>query len=89
MTTVYLIPAILQDEGFDAIPPYIRDAIKICQVFFVENERTTRRYFKQLWKEMIIDDYEWVNMTESSVAADIFRKKIKEGKNIGIVSEAE
>jgi len=88
MTTVYLIPAILQDEGFDAIPPYIRDAIKICQVFFVENERTTRRYFKQLWKEMIIDDYEWVNMTESVIAADTFRKKIKEGKNIGIVSEA-
>lgn len=88
MTTVYLIPAILQEEGLEAIPPYIKDAIKICQVFFVENERTTRRYFKQLWKEMIIDEYEWVNMTESSVAADTFRKKIKEGKNIGIVSEA-
>ena len=37
---------------------------------------------------MIIDEYEWVNMTESVIAADTFRKKIKEGKNIGIVSEA-
>lgn len=88
MTTVYLIPAILQEEGLPAIPAYIKDVIKECHVFFVENERTTRRYFKQLWKEMVIDNYEWVNMTETETAVVIFRKKIKEGKNIGIVSEA-
>ena len=88
MATVYLIPAILQEEGLPAIPAYIKDVIKECHVFFVENERTTRRYFKQLWKEMVIDDYEWVNMTETETATVIFRKKIKEGKNIGIVSEA-
>ena len=88
MATVYLIPAILQEEGLPAIPAYIKDVIKECHVFFVENERTTRRYFKQLWKEMVIDNYEWVNMTETETAAVIFRKKIQEGKNIGIVSEA-
>lgn len=88
MATVYLIPAILQEEGLPAIPAYIKDVIKECHVFFVENERTTRRYFKQLWKEMVIDNYEWVNMTETEAATVIFRKKIKEGKNIGIVSEA-
>lgn len=88
MTTVYLIPAILQEEGLPAIPAYIKDVIKECHVFFVENERTTRRYFKQLWKEMVIDNYEWINITETETAAVIFRKKIKEGKNIGIVSEA-
>ena len=54
MATVYLIPSLLSEEGLDAIPPYILDAIKNSQIFFVENERTTRRYFKQLWKEMII-----------------------------------
>ena len=94
MPTVYLIPSLLAEEGLAAIPLYIIDAIKNCQVFFAENERTTRRYFKQLWKtclpgqEIVIDDYEWVNITETAVAADSFRKKIKEGKNIGIVSEA-
>ena len=76
MATVYLIPAILQEEGLPAIPAYIKDAIKECHVFFVENERTTRRYFKQLWKEMVIDDYEWVNMTETETAAVVFRKKL-------------
>ena len=88
MSTVYLIPSLLAEEGLEAIPPYIIDAIKKCQVFFVENERTTRRFFKQLWKEMVIDDYEWINITEKVIAADSFRKKLKEGKNIGIVSEA-
>jgi 16S rRNA (cytidine1402-2'-O)-methyltransferase len=88
MSTVYLIPSLLAEEGLDAFPPYIIEAIKNCQVFFVENERTTRRYFKQVWKEMVIDEYEWVNMTDASQVSDIFKKMIKEGKNIGIISEA-
>ncbi len=94
MPTVYLIPSLLSEEGAAVIPPYITDTIKNCQVFFVENERTTRRYFKQLWnallpgQEIIIDDYEWVNMTDASKVTGIFKKFLKEEKNIGIVSEA-
>lgn len=86
MSTVYLIPSLLAEEGFDAIPPYIVKAIKDCQIFFVENERTTRRYFKQIWKEMVIDEYEWHVISEKT--ADTFKQKLKEGKNIGIISEA-
>ncbi len=86
--TVYLIPSLLDDRGINAIPPYITEAIKSCRVFFVENERTARRYLKKLWKEMVIDDYEWYTMSDNSGLPDIFRKKLKEGKNIGIISEA-
>jgi 16S rRNA (cytidine1402-2'-O)-methyltransferase len=85
---VYLIPSLLQEEALDAIPSYIIDTIKSCRVFFVENERTTRRYFKQLWKEMVIDDYEWYVIADTPEAINKFKQKIKEGKNIGIVSEA-
>ena len=88
MATVYLIPSLLQEEGLDAIPPYIIHAIKECRVFFVENERTTRRYFKQLWPEMVIDDFEWYTVSDNSQLSDTFRKKLKENKTIGIVSEA-
>lgn len=94
MATIYLIPSLLQEEGLEAIPSYITDAIKECTVFFVENERTTRRYFKKLWKaclpgqEMIIDDYEWYNMSDTPELPDIFKKKLKENKTIGIISEA-
>jgi len=92
MATIYLIPSLLAEEGFDAIPPYITDAIKNCQVFFAENERTTRRYFKQLWKtnlpgqEIVINDFEWHVIADDS--SETFRQKIRENKTIGIISEA-
>jgi 16S rRNA (cytidine1402-2'-O)-methyltransferase len=88
MSTVYLIPSLLNEDGLDAIPPYIITAIKDCRVFFAENERTTRRFFKLLWKEMVIDNYEWYNMDDANAAAQSFKKSIKEKKNIGIISEA-
>jgi len=88
MPTVYLIPSLLHEEGIAAIPNYIIDAVKNCQVFFVENERTARRYLKQLWKDMVIDNYEWFNMSDESKMTEAFKQKIKEGKNIGIISEA-
>lgn len=88
MATVYLIPSLLHEEGMESIPPYILNVIKECQTFFVENERTTRRYFKKLWPEMAIDNFEWYNVTDSSGVSDTFKKKIKENKNIGIISEA-
>jgi 16S rRNA (cytidine1402-2'-O)-methyltransferase len=86
MAKVYLIPTFLEEEANETIPSYVIEAIKECQVFFVENERTTRRYFKQRWKEMVIDAYEWHVI--SSGTESMFRQKIKEGKTIGIVSEA-
>jgi 16S rRNA (cytidine1402-2'-O)-methyltransferase len=86
---VYLIPSLLDEDGIDAIPPYIINAVKSCGVFFVENERTARRYLKQLWKEMVIDDYEWfsIHKAEEEVLP-VFKERLKEGKNIGIISEA-
>jgi 16S rRNA (cytidine1402-2'-O)-methyltransferase len=88
MPTVYLIPSLLHEEGINAIPYYIIDAVKNCQVFFVENERTARRYLKKLWKEIVIDNYEWYTVSDTSQVSDTFKQKIKEGKNIGIISEA-
>jgi len=86
--TVYLIPSLLHEDGLQAIPAYITDTVKKCNVFFVENERTARRFLKQLWREMVIDNYEWFVVTEKEVPTDSFKQKIKEGKTIGIISEA-
>jgi 16S rRNA (cytidine1402-2'-O)-methyltransferase len=63
------------------------EAIKECKVFFVENERTTRRYFKKCWKEMIIDQYEWHTIGEPTTAS-AFLKALQSNDVIGIVSEA-
>jgi 16S rRNA (cytidine1402-2'-O)-methyltransferase len=87
--TVYLIPTFLHEDALHVLPAYLTDAIKECQVFFVENDKTTRRFFKKLWKEMVIDNYQWhiIHKAEDEVKA-AFIKALKEGKNIGIVSEA-
>ncbi len=86
---IYLIPSLLDENGLHTIAPYITDAIKNCQVFFVENERTSRRFLKQLWKEIIIDNYDWFTIHKAEEQAlDNFKQKVKEGKTIGIISEA-
>jgi 16S rRNA (cytidine1402-2'-O)-methyltransferase len=86
---IYLIPTVLSEGQTDCLPSYILDAVKNCSAFFVENERTARRFLKLLWKEMVIDDYEWFNMKEvNNEITSSFKQKIKEEKNIGIISEA-
>lgn len=89
MAIVYLIPAPLDDENLQVIPSYVSDAVKDCQAFFTENERTARRFLKKIWKEMVIDEYEWftIHKAEQEVQ-DAFRKLLQQGKNIGILSEA-
>jgi len=86
---VYLIPSVLDEAATQTIPAYIMNAVKDCQVFFVENERTARRFLKSMDKEIVIDNYEWfpIHKVEEEQKT-IFSNKIKEGKNIGIISEA-
>lgn len=88
---VYLIPTVLQDDeqAFQVLPPYILEAIKSCDVYFAENIKTTRRYFKKWWKEMIIDNYGWhaIHKMEDRTVQE-FKSLLQAGKNIGIISEA-
>ncbi len=86
---VLLIPTFLDEGNLEVLPAYILDAVKSCQVFFVENERSARRYLKQLWKEMIIDNYEWhtIHKAEDELR-DRFKKLLQRGTTIGILSEA-
>lgn len=86
---VYLVPTVLAEGETACLPAYLLEAVRQCTVLFVENERTARRYLKLLSKEIVIDDYEWYNMKEfTEDVATAFRKKVSEGKIIGIISEA-
>lgn len=86
---LYLIPTVLHDDALETIPAYILDAVKDCSVFFVENDKTARRFLKKLWREMVIDDYQWyiIHKAEESVKRS-FVQLLQSGKNIGIISEA-
>jgi 16S rRNA (cytidine1402-2'-O)-methyltransferase len=89
--TIYLIPVFLYDDetALQCLPAYIIDTVKKCSVFYVENERTARRFLKKVFKEINIDDYEWhtINKTENEVLNN-FKKDVSQQKIIGIMSEA-
>src|SRR5688500_10941999 len=88
-SSVYLIPTVLYEGVTNCLPAYILEAIRNCNVLFVENERTARRFLKLLSKDLVIDSFEWFNMQEVTAETETaFRQKIKENKNIGIISEA-
>ena len=89
MSTVYVIPSVLAENATATIPLYIIDAVKDCTVFFVENERTSRRFLKLIWKDIVIDDYRWVviHKAETSVKNQMMQF-VEKGINVGIISEA-
>jgi 16S rRNA (cytidine1402-2'-O)-methyltransferase len=88
-SNVYLIPCVLDESATQTIPLYIIDAVKDCQVIFAENERSARRFLKSIDKQIVIDGFEWftIHKAEEEQKA-IFIQKIKEEKNIAIISEA-
>lgn len=86
---IYLVPSFLSENSIETIPDYVITAVKNCQAIFAENERTARRFLKTIDKEIIIDNFEWhtIHKAEEEQIA-VFKQKIKEGKNIAIISEA-
>ena len=86
---VILIPTVLHEDAIDSIPPYVIEQAKLCNAYFVENEKTARRYLKKYWREMVIDNYQWrtIHKAEDNVVSE-FLQLLAQGKNIGIISEA-
>lgn len=89
MSTIYLIPTVLDEMATHTIPHYIIDAVKDCKVIFAENERTARRFLKSICKEIVIDDYEWFTIHKAEEEQKRqFKQAILDKKNIAIISEA-
>jgi 16S rRNA (cytidine1402-2'-O)-methyltransferase len=86
---VYLVPSFLSENALETIPDYVIASVKNCSVIFAENERTARRFLKAMDTEIVIDNFEWHAIHKAEAEQiNIFKQKIKEGKNIGIISEA-
>lgn len=89
MSNVYLIPTVLAPDGLQTIPAYVLEAVKQCRVIFAENERTARRFLKELDRSIVIDDFEWFTIHKAEEEQlQQFQKKVAEKKNIAIISEA-
>lgn len=86
---IYLIPNLLDEAATGSIPPYVLEAVKNCSVIFAEDERTARRFLKKLDKAIVIDEFEWFTISKNDTGHEShFRQKIREKKNIAIISEA-
>jgi 16S rRNA (cytidine1402-2'-O)-methyltransferase len=86
---VYLIPTVLSPDTLHTIPPYVTAAIQRITVFFVENERTARRYMRALDRTINIDGMQLLLM-DSHNPPDITlaKKTLLAGQDIGVISEA-
>lgn len=87
--TIYLIPCVLAEDAAETIPTYVINAVKNCQIIYAENERTARRFFKMMDKNIVIDEYEWHTIQKiEEEQLPQFIAHIKTNKNIAIISEA-
>jgi 16S rRNA (cytidine1402-2'-O)-methyltransferase len=86
---VYLIPTVLSPDALETIPAYITSTVLRISVFFVENERTARRYLKALDRSINIDSLRLLLMNEHQPPDTALAKQLLlSGKDIGIMSEA-
>lgn len=86
---VYLVPTVLSPDALFSIPAYVTAIVQRLSFFYVENERTARRYLKALDRNINIDALQLLIMNENQPPdVAIGRKLLLEGKDIGILSEA-
>ena len=84
---VFLIPCPIAEDALDTLSPSILISVKQCKTFFVEDERSARRFLKKIWREMVIDDYQWF-LIKSKDSVTQFKTALNENRVIGIISEA-
>jgi 16S rRNA (cytidine1402-2'-O)-methyltransferase len=87
--TLYLIPALLSPGTAYVLAPYIRETAASVRHFFVENERSARRFLKMLDKEISIDalSFRLVNAHHPPDTRQL-GLWLREPCDVGIISEA-
>lgn len=85
----YIIPSLLSPEGSDTLPAYITPIVRRLRYFFVENERTARRFLKSLDRTLDIDAIRFsVVDTHHAPEVPLLKSWLKEGREVGLLSEA-
>lgn len=91
-TALYLIPVPLGETPVgQVLPAYNAEIIRNISVFIVENVRSARRFLKKTDKNINIDDIEFYELNEHTNKNSIgnyLDPIIKEGKPMGVISEA-
>ena len=86
---IHLIPSVISEDGYDSIPPSVHAAVRSCSAFFVESERSARRYLKRIWPGMVVDDLQWHTMDpDDPTLQGTLKAHLEAGRQVGIVSDA-
>jgi len=88
---LYVIPNVISDDTQnEVIPNQVKEAIKKCDIFFVENLRTARRYISSLKLGLVIEDLRFEVVDKKTTFEECFDliQPIIEGKIGGIISES-
>lgn len=90
MPELLLIPAALGPEGLDSIPESVRTAVADMQHFFVENERSARRYLRKIGFKGDFDTEVTLYLTDKKTRPQDLEAYFKQigGADAGILSEA-
>jgi len=87
---LFLIPTVLQEEALHVIPVYVHEITKTLDLFFVENERTARRYLRSSGYTRSFDEVILYPLNEHTPPEEIagYVQYLKKGKDAGLMSEA-
>ena len=91
-SALYLIPVTLGETPVEQVlPPYNRELIMGIRHFIVEDIRSARRFLRKTDREFPIDDctfYEMGKHADEKLFSQYLQPLRKEGKPIGVISEA-
>ncbi len=86
---IYLIPTALSSENIETIPSYIAPTIGHIRRFFVEEEKSARRFLKKIIPDFPIQECELFSLNEHTRKEELNEYLAKwKGKDVGILSEA-
>lgn len=91
MSTLYLIPCPIAENALHTVPPYAQEIARNLDVFIVERAKTARHFIKSLGPTKAIQEMIFVELPDNQdleEAEQTFREAVKNGKNIGLLSEA-
>lgn len=88
---LYLIPTYLADSNEKSfVSPIVIDILKNTKYYLVENVRTARRFISSLKAGVVIDELHFEVLNKKTSWDDLhkFFEPVRNGKNIGLMSEA-
>ena len=88
--TLYLVPTILSEEALHVIPQNVFDITNKLTVFFVENEKTARRYLRKSGFTASFETTPILPLNEHTDMATVstYVEYLKQGTDCALMSEA-